>query len=45
LEILSPISYQGPILGGGLLGWYVLNSTSKDKMVEDKQGEKFQSYL
>ncbi|EWG06899.1 MAG: hypothetical protein ASUL_06914 [Candidatus Aramenus sulfurataquae] len=29
------LSYQGPILGGGLLGWYVLNSSvSKDQLVE-----------
>ncbi len=29
------LSYQGPILGGGLLGWYVLNSSvPKDQVVE-----------
>jgi len=38
--ITKLLSYQGPILGGGLLGWYVLNSTSKDKIIEDEQGEK-----
>ena len=38
--ITKLLSYQGPILGGGILGWYVLNSTSKDKLVEDEQGEK-----
>jgi len=38
--ITKLLSYQGPILGGGLLGWYVLNSTTKDKIIEDEQGEK-----
>ncbi|AWR93374.1 hypothetical protein [Acidianus brierleyi] len=29
------ISYQGPIIGGAILGWYVMNSsTPKDKFVD-----------
>jgi hypothetical protein len=29
------ISYQGPIIGGGILGWYVINSsTPKDKFID-----------
>jgi len=38
--ITKLLSYQGPILGGGLLGWYILNSVSKDKVIEDDKGEK-----
>lgn len=38
--IIKLLSYQGPILGSGILGWYVLNSSSKDKYVEDDQGER-----
>ncbi|BFH73634.1 hypothetical protein SJAV_15780 [Sulfurisphaera javensis] len=38
--ITKLLSYQGPVLGGGVLGWYTLNSASKDKYVEDEQGER-----
>ena len=38
--ITKLLSYQGPIIGGGLLGWYVLNSVSKDRVIEDDKGEK-----
>lgn len=37
--ITKLLSYQGPILGSGILGWYILNSSSKDKFVEDESGE------
>lgn len=39
--ITKLLSYQGPIIGSGVLGWYILNSIAKDKVVEDEQGEKF----
>ncbi|BCS92760.1 hypothetical protein [Metallosphaera javensis (ex Sakai et al. 2022)] len=39
--LLRLISYQGPILAGGLLGWYVLHSsTPNEKYVEDQDGER-----
>ncbi|ABP94782.1 hypothetical protein HA72_0607 [Metallosphaera sedula] len=39
--LLRLISYQGPILSGGLLGWYVLHSsTPNEKYVEDQDGER-----
>ena len=34
------LSYQGPIIGGALIGWYVLNSASSNKIIEDENGEK-----
>ena len=37
--IVRLLSYQGPVLGGAVLGWYLLNSVSKDKYVED-EGDK-----
>ncbi|AWR98785.1 hypothetical protein [Metallosphaera hakonensis] len=38
--LLRLISYQGPILSGALLGWYVLHSsTPTEKYVENQDGE------
>ncbi|BCU69502.1 hypothetical protein [Stygiolobus caldivivus] len=34
------LAYQGPVIGGAILGWYVLNSVSKDKIVESENGDR-----
>jgi hypothetical protein len=34
------LAYQGPVIGGGILGWYVLNSVGRDKMIEEENGDR-----
>jgi len=34
------LAYQGPVIGGGTLGWYVLNSVSRDKIIEEENGDR-----
>jgi hypothetical protein len=34
------LAYQGPVIGGGILGWYVLNSVSRDKIIEEENGDR-----
>ncbi|MEL9969454.1 MAG: hypothetical protein QXR57_03985 [Metallosphaera sp.] len=39
--LLRLISYQGPIISGALLGWYVIHSsTPQDRYIEDQDNEK-----
>lgn len=34
------LAYQGPVIGGGILGWYVLNSVGRDKIIEEENGDR-----